>query len=174
MSAVDLVILGYLKKSQASAYELAQLVESSKVKKIIKIGSPTIYQNIKKLAEKNYLSSTTLKAGEMPEKTIYTLTDKGEEYFLALMQQYSSDPGRMYFNFNSFIKNLELVDKETGLVMLKELKLYFYDTKEDLENDISEVESPPFEVNAIFKQYRILLKGMISWIDEIVEDYKKE
>lgn len=174
MSAVDLVILGYLKKSQASAYEMAQLVVSSKIKKIIKIGSPTIYQNIKKLAQKDYLSSTTVKEGEMPEKNIYALTDKGEAYFLELMHHYSTNPGRMYFNFNCFIKSLTLVDKQTGMEMLKDLKLYFYDTKEDLESDINEVESPSFEVKAIFKQYRILLQGMIAWIDETIEDYKKE
>ncbi len=48
MSAVDLVILGFLKRTPASAYELAQKVEFSQLKKIIKIGSPTIYKNIKK------------------------------------------------------------------------------------------------------------------------------
>lgn len=174
MSAVDLVILGYLKRSPGSAYELAQKVEAGKIKKIIKIGSPTIYQNIKKLARKEYLASKTVKEGEMPEKTIYTLTEKGEGYFLELMRQYSSDPGRMFFSFNCFIKNLTLVEKETGLEMLNALKLYFYDTKEDLEGDIRTIQSPSFEVEAILKQYRILLKSMLEWIEEVIEAYQKE
>ncbi|MCP4746379.1 MAG: PadR family transcriptional regulator [Desulfobacteraceae bacterium] len=112
MSAVDLVILGYLKKSSASACEMAQNIEASRLKKIIKIGSPTIYQNIKKLAEKEYLSSKTLKKGEMPEKKVYFLTKKGEAHFIELMTHYSTNPGRMFFSFNGFIKNLTLVDQK--------------------------------------------------------------
>ncbi len=109
----------------------------------------------------------------MPEKTVYTLTQKGEDYFLELMQQFSSNPGRIFFNFNSFIKNLTLVDKEIGLQMLKGLKLFFYDTKEDLENDIRNISSPSFEVKAIMNQYHILLKGMVQWIEELIEEYLK-
>jgi DNA-binding PadR family transcriptional regulator len=174
MSAVDLVILGYLKRVPGSPYELARKVETSRLKKIVKIGSPTIYQNIKKMAQKGYLSSETVRDGEMPEKSIYTLTEKGEAYFLELMHRFSFDPGRMYFNFNSFIKNVTLVDKETGLAMLKDLKLFFYDTREDLENDIKNISTPSFEIRAILKQYHILLKGMIDWIEEVIADYKKE
>ncbi|MBU1340714.1 MAG: PadR family transcriptional regulator [Proteobacteria bacterium] len=174
MSAIDLVILGFIKKTPGSPYELAQKVEASRINKIVKIGSPTIYQNIKKMAKKEYLSSKTVREGEMPEKTNYTLTEKGEAYFLELMEQLSSNPGRIYFNFNGFMKNLMLLEKETGLKMLKNLKLFFYDTKEDLEKDIKDINSPSFEIKAILKQYHIMLKGMIQWIEEVIEDYKKE
>ncbi len=174
MSAIDLVILGFLKRTPSSPYDMVQIIEPSALKKIIKIGSPTIYQNIKKLAKKEYLLGKKERVGEMPEKTIYSLTEKGEEYFIKLMGDFSSKPGPMFFNFNSFIKNLTLVDKETGLKMLRDLKLYFYDTKEDLDSDLNSIKSPSFEVKAILKQYTIMLKGMIAWVEEIIEDYKNE
>jgi len=174
MSAIDLVILGKLKKTPKSAYELAHIVETSKLNKIIKIGSPTIYQNVKKMALKGYLSSDVIKEGEMPEKTIYSLTEAGNDYFIELMGKLSSNPGRIYFNFNSFIKNLGLVDKKTGTAMLKNLKLYFYDLREDLENDINSFASPSFEIKTILNQYHIMLKGMLEWIETAIEDYQNE
>lgn len=172
MSAVDLVILGFLKRSPAGAYELAQKVEVGPINKIVKIGAPTIYQNIKKLAKKGFLSSHRVKQGEMPEKIIYNLTDEGEIYFMQLMQQFSANPGPMHFSFNSFIKNLGLVEKETGLGMLRSLKLFFYDTKEDLERDTKSLAASSFEVKAILKQYQYLLKALISWIEEVIIDYQ--
>lgn len=172
MSAVDLVILGLLKRNPSNPYELARYVEQSRIRKIIKIGSPTIYQNIKKLAQKGYLTSQALKEGEMPEKSIYSLTDTGEDYFMDLMTKHSADPGRMFFSFNSFIKNLTLVEKDTGLAMLKDLKLFFFETKADLEKDMAEIQSPSFEVRAILRQYRILIQGMITWVDETIQEYK--
>ena len=173
MSAIDLVILGFLKKRSMSAYEMAQLVNKGRLKKIVKIGSPTIYQNIKKLKAKEYLSSETFKEGEMPEKIVYSLTEKGETYFLELMDRFSSNPGRMFFEFNAFLKNLFSVDHEEGLRMLKNLKLYFYETKEDLENDMAELKSASFEVQAILRQYFLVLKAMIQWIEEVIQDYQK-
>ncbi len=172
MSSVDLVILGFLKKKSMSAYDMTQTVKKSRLKKIIKIGSPTIYQNIKKLKTKEYLSSETVKEGEMPEKIVYSLTDKGEHYFLELMERFSSTPGRMFFDFNAFLKNLPSVDHDTGLRMLKNLKLFFYDMKEDLENDINDIKSPSFELRAILRQYYFLLKAMINWIEEVIHDYQ--
>ncbi len=174
MSAVDLVILGYLKRNPASAYELAREIENSRMKKIIKIGSPTIYQNIKKMAKNDYLASTRVKQGETPEKAIYCLTDKGDAYFLELMHQYSADPGRMFFSFNSFIKNLSLVDKKRGAVMLNNLKRYFYDTRSDLQGDMTALVSPPLEIEAIMKQYDILLTGMIQWIEDLIAQYQEK
>jgi len=173
MSAVDLIILGFLKRSPASAYDMCQKIEKTKLKKIIKIGSPTIYQNIKKLAHKGFLAGRTAKEGEMPDKTIYSLTDKGEDHFLELMGRFANNPGPMFFSFNSFIKNLPSVDKQTGMGLLKSLKLYFYETKADLDADIVELGSPPFEIKAILRQYQILLNGMITWIEEVIEEYEK-
>lgn len=173
MSAVDLVILGLLKRTPSNPYEMARSVEQSRTRKIIKIGSPTIYQNIKKLAKKGFLASHTVKEGEMPEKSIYRLTDAGESYFMELMAKFSADPGRMFFSFNSFIKNLTLVEKEVGLSMLRDLKLYFFEMKNDLEKDMADIQSPPFEVRIILKQYRILIQGMITWVDETIKEYQE-
>lgn len=174
MSAVDLVILGYLKRQPAGAYDLAREIENSRTKKIVKIGSPTIYQNTKKLAQKGYLAGTRVKQGEMPEKVIYGLTEKGEGYFLDLMRQYSADPGRMFFNFNSFVKNLSLVHKKHGMEMLNNLRRYFYHTRDDLHGDRESIPSPPLEVEAIMNQYDILLNGMIQWVEDLMVKYQKE
>jgi len=50
VSSIDLIILGFLKKKSMSAYEIVRYIEFKRMKKWVKVGSPTIYQNIKKLA----------------------------------------------------------------------------------------------------------------------------
>jgi hypothetical protein len=89
------------------------------------------------------------------------------------MRQHAANPGPMFFNFNGFIKNLSLVDKQTGLTLLKDLKLYFYETKADLENDRETISPQSFEIKAIISQYSILLRGMIDWIDQVIEAYRR-
>lgn len=157
-----------------SAYELTKFVESTKMKKWMKIGSPTIYQNLKKLAAKKYLFTETVKDGNMPEKVMYNITASGEEYFLKLMEHFSEDPGKIYFDFNAFIINLQLVDKDTGLEMLHNLRQYFYRGKEDLEHDMAELQNVPLRGEAIMTQYHIVFHGLIQWIEELIQKYQHE
>ena len=171
MSSVDLIILGFLKRRPMSAYEITRYIELKRMRKWIKIGSPTIYQNIKKLALKNYLSGKTIKEGEMPEKVIYSITETGKEYFLKLMNRFSTEPGKVYFDFNALIVNLGLVDKETALEMLQNLRMSFCDSRNDVDNDFAELQNIPSEGKAIMELYRMIFRDMIKWIEDLIEDY---
>jgi DNA-binding PadR family transcriptional regulator len=46
MSAIDLVILGHLINNPQSAYDMKKELESKNIKNWVKIGIPTIYQNL--------------------------------------------------------------------------------------------------------------------------------
>lgn len=172
MSAADLIILGFLKKKPMSAYEFTKLAEFIHLQKWVKIGSPTIYQNIKKLAAKNYLSGRTVKEGEMPEKIIYRLTESGEEYFLELMNRFSINPGNVYFDFNAFIVNLRLVDKDSALNMLGSLRQYFSAGMDSVDNDSDRLRDIPLEGKAILKLYRVIFRDVIEWIDDLIKHYQ--
>ena len=174
MSSIDLVILGFLKRKSMSAYEFTKFVEFIRMKKWMKIGSPTIYQNLKKLAAHNYLSTETVKEGNMPEKAIYSITASGKEYFLELMEHFSKNPGKIYFDFNAFIINLHLVDKDVGLEMLNNLRQYFCKAQADLEHDMAELQNASLGGKAIMKQYHIVFSGMLQWIEELIQEYQDE
>lgn len=174
MSSIDLTILGFLQKKTMSAYELTRHLEFKRVQKWVKIGSPTIYQNIKKLAAKNYLSGKTIKEGEMPEKVIYSITKSGKKYLLELMGRFSANPGKIFFDFNALIANLSFVDKETALEMLQNLRQNFINSKDDVDKDFAELPDVSTEGKAIMKLYRMIFRDMIKWIDELIENYQNK
>jgi DNA-binding PadR family transcriptional regulator len=155
-----------------SAYELTKFVEATKMKKWMKIGAPTIYQNLKKLGAKKYLSMKTVKESNMPEKAIYSITESGQEYLLKLMDHFADDSGKIYFEFNAFIINLQLVDQDTGLAMLHKLRRYFYRGQENVERDMAELQGVPLGGKAIMKQYQIVFRGMIQWVEELIQEYQ--
>lgn len=157
-----------------SAYELTKFVEHICVKKWLKVGTPTIYQNLKKLSSKGYLSTSTVKEGNMPEKVIYTLTESGSEYFLELMGQFSENPGKIYFDFNAFVFNLDLVDKGTGLEMLRNLRQFFCSGKRDVGEDIASFPNVPVGPESIMRQYELLFDSLIQWVDELIEKYLED
>lgn len=62
-----------------SAYEIQKLVEYRNIFKWVKISTPSIYKKTIQLEEKGLISGTDVKAGKMPEKAVYALTDAGEK-----------------------------------------------------------------------------------------------
>ena len=81
MAAIDLIVLGMIKKKPQSAYELQKNIEYRNISRWVKISTPSIYKKVIQLEEKGYLVSETLKNGKMPEKTIYSITESGEKSF---------------------------------------------------------------------------------------------
>ncbi len=174
MSAVDLVILGILKKQSMNAYEMNKHIEYIRLRNWMKIGTPTVYQNLKKLAEKGYLRTGKAKTGNMPEKVIYTMSDSGNAYFDKLMTRFSRTPSPIYFDFNAFLINLDLVDKESGIAMLKNLRQYFKNSYANLKKDQEAIKDPPFGGKAIMEQYDRLFNTMIEWSNDLIKAYGKD
>ena len=89
MAAIDLIVLGILKKSPMSAYEIQKLVEYRNISKWVKISTPSIYKKALQLEEKGLIRGEIIREGKMPEKAVYTLTEAGEAEFERLMREIS-------------------------------------------------------------------------------------
>ena len=66
MAAIDLVVLGMIKKQPLSAYDIQKLVEYRNISKWVKISTPSIYKKVIQLEEKGYIRSSSVKEGKMP------------------------------------------------------------------------------------------------------------
>lgn len=175
MSAVNLLIMGLLMDRPFSAYEIAQIVETQVIGKLVKISAPAVYKNIKELHRDGYLEVERTKTGEMPEKKVYSITESGKAYFLRLMDHFSGNVSNYYFEFNTFLANLDKVDKKTGLKMLENLRDQFYRMKTWIVGHEQEARARNvhFTGRAIIKQYRMMIYTLIAWIEEVIEDYRQ-
>ncbi len=122
LSSINLIILGYLQNKEKSAYEMVKEFEIWNLTKWLKISTPSIYKNIIKLCDNGYLNSRTVKEGEMPEKTLYSLNEKGNLYFNELMEEGSKHIGNIYLEFNAFLVNIENLPEEKRKEYLKNFK----------------------------------------------------
>lgn len=122
LSSINLIILGYLQNKEKSAYEMVKEFDKWNLTKWLKISNPSIYKNIIKLCNSGYLNSRTVKEGEMPEKTLYSMNEKGNSYFNELMEESSKNIGNIYFEFNAFLVNIENLPKEKRKEYLENFK----------------------------------------------------
>jgi DNA-binding PadR family transcriptional regulator len=175
LSAVNLWIMGLLVDHPLGAYDIARIVETDVIGRLLKVSVPAVYKNIKELQRAGYLEMERTRTGEMPEKKVYSVTESGKAYFLKLMDYYSSNLLDYYFEFNTFLANLDKVDKETGLKMLENLRDQFYRIKAWIvaHEQEARARSAPFAAMAIIKQYRMIDYTLIAWIEEVIDEYSQ-
>ncbi|MFR5081037.1 MAG: PadR family transcriptional regulator [[Clostridium] innocuum] len=80
-SSIDLILLGMVYDQPRSAYDIQKHVEYRKLSHWVKISSPSVYKKLRVLEQKGYLMTTRQREGNMPEKSIYSLTNAGTAVF---------------------------------------------------------------------------------------------
>ncbi len=175
MSTIDLIVLGILLENPMNAFELTRYIEDREIGRLVKISTPAVYKCCKRLFKGAYLDGERVREGEMPEKVIYSVNPKGRERFYELMAYFSGNINPFYFEFNSFIWNLERIEKSKALEMLGNLRNQLVTLKGWIIQHENEVASKvTFPAKAIIKQYRMLITMLVIWVEETIDDYNKE
>lgn len=121
MSVINLMLLGSLIERPMNAYEMKKEMERKNIQDWVKISTPSMYRNLVKLYQAGYVDGQVVKEGDMPEKTIYTINDKGRRQFQKLMKHYSTNSEWIYMDFTAFILNLHNLGRAPGKQMAEEL-----------------------------------------------------
>ena len=175
MSTVDLMLLGALIEKPMNAYEMKKNMESRNIKAWVKISSPSIYKNLVALNRKGYLDDEIVKEGEMPEKTIYAINEKGRNYFLNIMDKYSEKPEKIYIDFVAFVANLRNVEPKMGLEMIQNLRNNLSKEREYIQYNIeAKKEFVPFCAISILELYDKMYSLFYEWAGEIANGFAEK
>ncbi len=174
MSEIDLIVLGFFMEGPMNAYQLASVITERQVGLFLKISTPAVYKSCKRLLSEGCLDGETVKAGELPAKTIYTLNDQGKQRFYELMVNFSSKFSPYYFDCNAFLFNIEKVEPASGLEMLQALLNELTVLNGWIRQHEAEAAGQlPFAGRAIIKQYRMTLAALLAWCQDIVQEFKQ-
>lgn len=175
MSSIDLIILGHLLQGEQSAYEIVKEFESWNITNWIKISNASIYKKIIKLYKDGYLNFKTVKEGEMPEKTVYSVNEKGHKYFHELMDKHSTNVSNIYFDFSAFIVNLYNLNPEEKHILLKkfnnELKLkseFLNGMHKERHNHLKTVNENALDLIGLYED---LFKLLDNWSSKLLKKY---
>lgn len=174
MSTIDLMLLGVLTEKPMNAYEVKKEMEKRNIRRWIKISSPSIYKNFLKLYKEGYIDGKVVREGEMPEKTVYSINDKGRRYFLRLMQQYSEEPGYVYLDFCAFIANLPYMDKNAGLEMVDRLRECLAIKRQGIDDSLAARQNDSFYATSVLELYSRMFELFCSWTDEFRKSFSEK
>lgn len=174
MSTIDIVILGMVSEKSQSAYDIQKDVEYHHLSRWTKISVPSIYRKVLQLNEDGYLQSNTVPGERSADKVIYSITDKGREYFARLMQHYAAQPVPLCFDFNTVIANLNKLDKPDALELIAKLKESLTASAHTNEAYLAQYASVPLVGRAIIEQQGLLYQTLLAWLDAFREQFEKD
>jgi DNA-binding PadR family transcriptional regulator len=173
MSSVELIVLGILLKKPLNAFELTRLIDDQQAGRILKISKPAIYKCCKRLSRDGYIRGKVTRDGEMPEKVVYTVTSKGKGHFLRLMKHFSGTIIPFYMEFNTFLWNIDRLEKQEALELLRNLQEELIAVKKwIIAHEREEKANMSFASAAIVKQYRMVITTLVIWIEETVKEFE--
>lgn len=175
MSSIDLVILGMVLEKPQSAYDIQKDVEYHRFPMWTKISIPSIYRKVIQLNEKGYLQSNIVKGERFADKAIYSITEKGKDYFEQLMAEYANQHVPMLFDFNVVITNLNKMDKSKALELVAQLRNSIAASKQANNNYADEFYFHlPLVGRAIFDEQQQLYDALLKWIDTFGKQFREE
>jgi len=112
------MLLGLIHKKPLNAYEITKLLGYMNVKWWFNIPDSTVYTTIKNLEKRGLITGTIEKVGNMPDRTVYTLTEKGENEFRETLKKsiLQFDYDTTIFSIAAFFIDIFNVDEKKTLL----------------------------------------------------------
>lgn len=171
----DLFVLGQLMDESMSGYLLRQILQQI-VGRQRKISFGMIYPLFKRLNEAGYITlSQDDKLGH--KQKIATITDKGRDRFLELMQQSVPLNPNIEFTYSVKFRNFHQIDKKLQLDILQAYRKYLLENQKDLQQqglDLGKTKILPADLeNArwVISLDQIKMKAALTWVDEALTKY---
>lgn len=166
MSEIDVILLGLLKNEPQSAYDLQKNVNYRNISYWVKISTPSIYRNIKKLEEKRCIKGKAVKNRNMPEKIIYEITQEGDRYFQESLLLLSQKPVNIFLSLNAVILNLDYLAPEQQRHCMENMETQIRILREHIQKVQAERRSIPMKGQMIIQQQLQLARMLEAWLME--------
>ncbi|MDS0527088.1 PadR family transcriptional regulator [Clostridium sp. SHJSY1] len=172
ISKASVLILGILEQRALNPYELIKVLRIFHVNDWFNIADSTVYATIKKLCKGGYLEGELSKNGNMPEKTVYSVTEKGRkqlgEQLVNALSTFSYD----VLEFSVAALFFDFFEKKEILKLLEERLIFLekYECGIDSQINYLKNENIPILFLADIKRN----KKIITCEKEVTKDYIDE
>ena len=154
------ILLGLICEKPLNAYEIIKQLNYMNVKWWFNIADSTVYSTLKALAKKNYIVGATEKVGNMPNRTVYSLSDKGKSEFQDTLRssilQFNYDTN--IFSIAAFFLNTFNPDEQSDLLQKRIQILSKY--REGIEKQVN-----PIWENEVSAIHSANVRRMIDLVD---------
>ena len=154
------MLLGLIYEKPLNAYEIIKHLNYMNVKWWFNIADSTVYSTLKTLEKKEYIIGTTEKVGNMPDRTVYSLSEKVKDEIITTLKasilQFNYDTN--IFSIAAFFLNTFTPEEQQKLLQERLTVLQKYRT--GIEKQVN-----PLWENEVSATHSANVKRMIDLVD---------
>lgn len=171
LSKTATMLLGLINSEPINAYELIKQLQLMNVKNWYEIADSTVYATIKTLEKKAYIIGKVQKDGNMPDKTVYSITESGYTELKNTLKLYIEHFEYDFVPFMIAAFFIKVFDKDSAIDILSKrleyLKNFYIGISEQIEM-LKLQKMPPYVICNV-NHNALLIKAEIEAIQEHIK-----
>lgn len=176
LSKTMALMLGIISRQPINPYELNKWLTRMHVRDWYPIAVSTVYATLKAAEKKKYITGSMARSGNMPEKTMYSITESGTKELLETLRSFLSDFDYdiTAFHIGIFFAELPGIPETAGLL---EKRAQLLEKQEHgLRLQIKQMEQetlPPLVVSNV-RQSLYIVEAQLKGTREILKEIRVE
>lgn len=171
-SPMALAVLTMLFEAPMHPYRMQQLIKERGKDEVINVGQrASLYQTINRLERDGLISARNVTRDEnRPERTVYELTEIGQQTLLDWMRQILSVPSKEFPEFPAAISFLPVLAPKDAQKQLEKRVVALDAEIKRIDREVAEVSFLPRLFLLEMELVRESLIAELKWVRSIVED----
>jgi DNA-binding PadR family transcriptional regulator len=178
ISNAEFILLSLIhEQEKVTGYHLNRLIEEQGYRDWTDIGTTSIYTGLKKLKQKQYVTSATdrYKKGRGPKGVIYSLTPEGLELLKAEVEQGLSSARGRSGQFMLAISALPVLPMEKVIRALEQRKTSLEQRLEHVQQTYERQQAyMPFHADLLFQYSFAAIRREVTFTEEMIVSIKQQ
>lgn len=164
------MLLGLIYSEPLNAYEIIKKLQYMRVKDWYEIADSTVYATIKSLEKKSLIVGKTQKDGNMPDKTVYTLTDTGLLELKKTLKTYIENFEYDLVPYLIAVFFIRVFDRQEAISILSNRLRYLKKANTEILKQIEtiKVQNLPDYVTVNVKHNSLVMETEIASVDDLI------
>lgn len=167
-----LAVLSYLSRRPMHPYELSRTMRENDDGRSIRYTHSSLYMVVRRLADAGFIvAQETLREGQLPERTVYAITDAGRAELRAWMRALVEDPQHEYPEFVAALSLLAVLPPDEAVELLstrrERLAAQRQEIQSSIERTLASGVHPLFQIE---EEYRLaLLEAETAFVESLID-----
>lgn len=173
LTPLALAVLRLLNGRPMHPYEMHQVVREHGTDRFIKVSAGSLYHTVERLARNGLIEQVqTGRDGRRPERTVYAITEAGQDEFVTNLRDLVRVPAEEFPLFASALEMLGALDPITAHRMLELRSVALESHLAGYEQAVGTLTKQGLpRVNLIEAEYALhMCRAELTWVQQILSD----
>ncbi len=174
LSKLATLILGIIAERERNPYDVIKMLSELQTKKWLPLADSTVYATINNLKKRNLIAGRMEKSGNLPERTIYSITAEGEYELQFSITSFLEEDASISSGFDIGVLLMYNLSKPEILIKLKKklerLESNSYNLRKQILNLEMDASKVAFTSLAMLKHRMHLIEAEMKTIRELIKE----